>query len=71
MLTKCFPPVANAKIAGMEDDLNMTGPQYNLALTLFFIPYGLFEVPSNIVLKMLRPSAWIAIMMFSWGTVMT
>ena len=55
----------------MEDDLNLTGPQYNLALTLFFIPYGLFEVPSNIVLKMLRPSAWIAIMMFSWGTVMT
>ncbi|KAL1954411.1 hypothetical protein VTO42DRAFT_1181 [Malbranchea cinnamomea] len=63
--------IANAKIAGMEDDLQLTGPQYNLALTLFFIPYGLFEVPSNIVLKLLRPSAWIAIMMFAWGTVMT
>lgn len=55
----------------MEDDLSLTGPQYNLALTLFFIPYGFFEVPSNIVLKMLRPSVWISIMMFSWGLVMT
>jgi hypothetical protein len=64
-------PVANAKIAGMETDLPLSGPQYNMALTLFFIPYGLFEVPSNIVLKLLRPSIWISIMMFSWGTVMT
>lgn len=45
--------------------------QYNTALTLFFVPYGFFEVPSNIVLKILRPSIWISILMFSWGTVMT
>ncbi|KAI1961918.1 hypothetical protein LOZ58_002995 [Ophidiomyces ophidiicola] len=54
--------IANAKIAGMETDLNMHGSQYNVALTLFFIPYALFEVPSNIVLKMLRPSVWISVM---------
>lgn len=63
--------VANAKIAGMEDDLQLRGQQYNIALTLFFVPYGLFEVPSNIVLKILRPSLWISIMMLAWGTVMT
>ncbi|WEW59344.1 hypothetical protein PRK78_004814 [Emydomyces testavorans] len=63
--------IANAKIAGMEKDLNLQGSQYNVALTLFFVPYGLFEVPSNIILKILRPSVWIAIMMFCWGTVMT
>lgn len=45
--------------------------QYNTALTLFFVPYGFFEVPSNIVLKLLRPSIWISILMFCWGTVMT
>lgn len=70
MLIRYFP-VANAKIAGMEDDLQLHGSQYNIALTLFFVPYGLFEVPSNIVLKMLRPSVWISIMMLSWGIVMT
>ncbi|PGH15060.1 hypothetical protein AJ80_05685 [Polytolypa hystricis UAMH7299] len=63
--------IGNAKIAGMNDDLNLQGMQYNIALIVFFIPYTLFEVPSNIVLKLLRPSIWITIMLFCWGTVMT
>jgi MFS family permease len=55
----------------MYEDLNLHGLQYNAALAIFFVPYALFEVPSNIVLKMLRPSIWISILMLSWGTVMT
>jgi len=35
-------------------------------LTAFFPPYALLEVPSNIILKMLRPSIWITILLFSW-----
>lgn len=62
--------VGNAAIAGMTDDLKLVGSQYNIALTMFFIPYALLEVPSNIILKLMRPSWWIAIMMFSWGVVM-
>jgi len=38
---------------------------------MFFIPYALFEVPSNMVLKLLRPSLWIGILMLAWGTIMT
>lgn len=53
------------------EDLNLTGTQYNIAATMFFIPYALFEVPSNIVLKHLKPRIWISILMLSWGTVMT
>lgn len=41
------------------------------SLTLFFIPYALLEVPSNFVLKLLRPSLWIGVLMFTWGTIMT
>lgn len=63
--------VGNAKIAGMTDDLNMHGLQYNTAVTLFFVPYTLLEVPSNIILKMMKPSYWMAILMFSWGLVST
>jgi hypothetical protein len=62
--------VGNAAIAGMTDDLGLVGSQYNIALTMFFIPYALLEVPSNIILKLMRPSWWIAIMMFAWGVVM-
>ncbi|EXJ62223.1 hypothetical protein A1O7_02656 [Cladophialophora yegresii CBS 114405] len=63
--------IGNAKIAGMEEDLNLYGMRYNTALTVFFVPYALFEVPSNIILKMLRPSIWISILCFCWGLVMT
>lgn len=55
----------------MNDDLNLHGLQYNAAVTLFFVPYTLLEVPSNVVLKLMRPSVWIAILLFSWGLVMT
>jgi hypothetical protein len=40
--------LGNAKIAGMEDDLNLYGLRYNAALTVFFVPYALLEVPSNV-----------------------
>ena len=55
----------------MSDDLGLSGSQYNICLTVFFFPYALLEVPSNILLKLMRPSTWITIMMLSWGIVMT
>jgi hypothetical protein len=58
-------------VAGLTDDLKMFGLQYNTAVTLFFVPYTLLEVPSNIVLKLMSPSKWIAIIVFAWGVVMT
>lgn len=48
----------------MQEDLNLQGQDYNVALTVFFVSYALLEVPSNIILKMMRPSHWVAIMMF-------
>lgn len=38
-------------------------------LARFFFPYAIFEVPSNIVLKLMRPSIWISILMVLWGIV--
>lgn len=40
--------LGNAKIAGMEEDLNLINMRYNTALTVFFVPYALLEVPSNV-----------------------
>lgn len=57
----------NAKIQGMIEDLDMTGHDYNIALFVFFIPYILFEVPSNIVIKRIAPSTWLSIIMVLWG----
>lgn len=55
----------------MNEDLNLKGLKYNTVVTVFFITYSLLEVPSNIMLKIIRPSIWMAILCFSWGLVMT
>jgi MFS transporter, ACS family, DAL5 transporter family protein len=52
-------------------DLNMTNTQYNLCLTIFFISYSVFEVPSNVLLKRLKPHIWLPSTMTLWGIVMT
>jgi hypothetical protein len=33
--------IGNAKILGLTEDLGLSGIQYNIALSLFFIPYVL------------------------------
>ena len=45
----------------------MVGNDYNIALLIFFVPYILFEIPSNIFIKRLKPSNWLSIIMFIWG----
>ena len=55
----------------MEADLHMTDKQYLIALTVFFFPYALFELPSNVLLKKLRPSRWLSFLVLCFGIVMT
>ncbi|KAI9442809.1 putative pantothenate transporter [Lactarius psammicola] len=40
--------IGNARIAGMGEDLHLTGFRFNIAAAVFFIPYCLVEVPSCI-----------------------
>jgi MFS family permease len=51
--------------------LNLSNNQYAICLTVFFISYALFEAPSNLLLKRLKPHIWIPIIMTGWGIVMT
>jgi hypothetical protein len=39
--------IGNAKIEGLLDDLGLDGIQYNIALSIFFIPYVLLGVYSH------------------------
>ena len=63
--------IGNARLAGLETDLGLVGNQYAWTLTIFFFSYAAFEVPSNLLLKRLRPSVWLPTIMVAWGTVMT
>ncbi|KAH6605262.1 hypothetical protein Trco_006969 [Trichoderma cornu-damae] len=67
--------IGNAKVLNLStgNDLltetHMSNYEYTIALMVFLIAYALFEVPSNYFLKKLRPSRWIAFLMFSWGAI--
>lgn len=63
--------IGNARLAGLETDLGLVGNQYAWTLTIFFFSYAAFEVPSNLLLKRLRPSVWLPLIMVAWGIVMT
>lgn len=55
--------IGNAKIAGMQTDLSLSGREYSLCATVFFFTYCAFEIPSNLLLKRLRPSVWLPAIM--------
>lgn len=59
--------VGNARIQGMQEDLWLTGFRFNWALTIFYIPYLLVEVPSNILLKGVGAKIFIPFLVFAFG----
>jgi len=52
-------------------DLNLSSTQYALCLSVFFLSYAFCEVPSNILLKRLRPHVWFPAIMITWGFIVT
>ncbi|KAJ7282872.1 MFS general substrate transporter [Mycena rebaudengoi] len=63
--------IGNARLQGLQTQLDLTGNKYNIALTMYFIPYCMFECPANLVLKRFRPSKWLPGITVVWGIVMT
>jgi len=61
--------ISNASVYGLNNDLNLRGDQYNVALLIFFVPYILLEIPSNILLKKFKPNVWLSLNMFLFGFV--
>lgn len=59
--------LGNVRVLGILPDLHLVGNAYNIALQVFFVPYILIEIPSNIFLKKIAPSTWIASLTFLWG----
>jgi fucose permease len=56
----------------MVTDLGLSNIQWNIVLSVFFVPYILLEVPSNILLKKFKkPSTYLGTLIVIWGIVMT
>lgn len=61
--------IANAKIAGLTTSLNMPATGYNTALWIFYIPFVLAEVPSNVIMSLprIKPNLWLGAQTFILG----
>ncbi|KAJ5720801.1 Major facilitator superfamily domain general substrate transporter [Penicillium malachiteum] len=60
--------IGNAKIAGMSEDLSLTGNRYAWLLTIFYISYTLFEFQA-LMWKIVKPHQWATFIIFSWGLI--
>src|SRR5262247_492132 len=58
--------ISFAKFA-LQSDLHLSDTAYGLGAGLFVVGYGLFEVPSNLMLYKVGARRWIARIMISWG----
>jgi fucose permease len=63
--------IGNARLYSLEADLGLVGNQYQIAVSILFVTYLAFEVPSNLVLKKFTPRLWIAFITTAWGIIAT
>ncbi|KAM5341437.1 hypothetical protein ACJ41O_014468 [Fusarium nematophilum] len=63
--------LAQARQGTLEEDLGMSGTDFNLATSIFFVGYLLMQLPSNLVLTRLRPSLYLSASCCLWGVVST
>ncbi|KAG6807081.1 hypothetical protein H0H93_002008, partial [Arthromyces matolae] len=61
----------NARVAGLQKDLNMSNHQYSVALTVTYVPYIVAELPSNLLLKTVGPNLMLPTMLTLWGVITT
>lgn len=59
--------IGNAKLAGFEKDLGLKGYDYNKVLSVFYISYIIFEIPSNMACKYFGPGWFIPAISLGFG----
>ncbi|KAK1704598.1 high-affinity nicotinic acid transporter [Colletotrichum lupini] len=62
--------IGNARLDHLEQDLKLKGIQYNDCLAILFPFYIAAEIPSNMMMKRLRPSIWLTFIMVCWSASM-
>ncbi|KAG1754611.1 MFS general substrate transporter [Suillus lakei] len=61
---------AAARLRGFEEDLGMTGNQFNTLISVLYMGYVMMQAPSNILLgRMERPSIYLSSCMALWGAI--
>lgn len=60
--------LGNAETAGLSDDLGFKSNQYNIIVSIFFVPYVLFAPPVAMLGKKFGPSLVLPVLMLCFGS---
>ncbi|PYH87784.1 MFS general substrate transporter [Aspergillus ellipticus CBS 707.79] len=63
----CMSNLANAKTDGLDEDIHLGGNDYSLIVLLFYIPFGLCDLPWNLLLKRYGGRVMLSFMTVVWG----
>lgn len=62
--------LAAAKLQGIMEDLNMSTQEFAAAISILFVGYLPFQIPSNLIIaKISRPGLYICAAVVIWGTI--
>ncbi|KAH7106432.1 MFS general substrate transporter [Auriculariales sp. MPI-PUGE-AT-0066] len=63
--------ISLARVLGMGADLKLNvGDRYSIATVVFFIPYIILELPSNVALRRVGCAVWLGSIAVVWGATM-
>ncbi|RYP11172.1 hypothetical protein DL765_007859 [Monosporascus sp. GIB2] len=61
--------LGNAKVAGLDEDLNLTPDMYSNVAAIFYVGYLLFQLPGTLLLRKIGPANQFSAAMIGWGVV--
>ncbi|KAL5614069.1 hypothetical protein FOVSG1_003132 [Fusarium oxysporum f. sp. vasinfectum] len=61
--------IAQAKLDSFEEDLGLTGNDFNIAVSILNVGYMLMQLPSNMILTRVRPSIYMPIWVCAWSCI--
>ncbi|KIM42076.1 hypothetical protein M413DRAFT_410689 [Hebeloma cylindrosporum] len=63
--------IGNARVAGLQKSLHLTDYQYQVCVTVTYVPYILSELPSNLLLRKIGPNIMMPAILTIWGIIVT
>jgi MFS family permease len=63
--------IGNARVAGLQKDLHLTDRQYQICVTVLYVPYIVAELPANLLLRRIGPRIMMPTLLTLWGIVVT
>ena len=61
--------IAQARLNDLEDDLGMSGVEFNTAVSILFVGYVLMQIPSNMMITRIQPAYYMSAWMVIWAVV--